>query len=208
MATTVYFVRHGQTDSNANGIFMGWSDEDLNESGYTQVRCLFSRIASIPITSIYTSPLKRAYTTATILAEPHNLEPLVLYDLIEIRLGDWEGMHMDEVKRTWPRLWQEYEYEPATVTFPNGESYNQLTERAARAFHIAIEANQGGHIVIVTHRAVIRVLIAHVLGISNSVHRRFDVDNASLSVIEIGDSYSQFIELYNTSHLVSPTNVE
>ncbi len=208
MATTVYFVRHGQTDSNANGIFMGWSDEDLNELGYTQVRCLSSRIASVPITSIHTSPLKRAYTTATILAEPHNLEPLVLHDLIEIKMGSWEGMHMNEVKRLWPELWQRYQFEPSSVTFPNGESYHQLTERAIRAFHTAIEANQGGHIVIVTHRAVIRVLIAHVLGISNSVHRRFDVDNASLSVIEIGHSYSHLIELNNTSYLVSPTNVK
>ena len=53
MTTTVLLVRHGQTYSNVTGYYMGWSDEGLNEVGYT-------------------SPLRRARVTAAILAEPHN----------------------------------------------------------------------------------------------------------------------------------------
>lgn len=104
MTTTVLLVRHGQTDSNITGFYMGRSGEDLAEEGYTQARRLSFRLASLPITSVYTSPLRRAYATAVILAEPHSLEPRVMDDLIEIQLGDWEGLHIDEIKLGWPEF--------------------------------------------------------------------------------------------------------
>ncbi len=126
VTTTILLVRHGQTNANAAGFYMGWSDEDLNESGYTQARRLSARLASLPIASIYTSPLRRAYTTAAILAEPHKLELTVLDDLIEIRLGDWQGLHMDEIKRRWPELWQQSRLDPSELTLPNGASCSIL----------------------------------------------------------------------------------
>ena len=67
MTTTVLLVRHGQTESNVKGFFMGWSNEDLNETGYAQARRLSSRLASLPIDSVYTSPLKRTCSTAATL---------------------------------------------------------------------------------------------------------------------------------------------
>jgi len=200
VTTTILLVRHGQTNANAGGFYMGWSDEDLNELGYTQARRLSARLASLPIASIYTSPLRRAYTTAAILAEPHKLELKVLDDLIEIRLGDWQGLHMDEIKRRWPELWQQSRTDPSELTLPNGESYRQVTERAVRAFEMVVGANQGKQAAIVTHEVIVKVLIAHVLGVSNSVYRRLMVDNASLSLIRINNN-PQLVKLNDTSHL-------
>lgn len=134
MTTTVLLVRHGQTKSNVTGFYMGWSDEDLNDVGYTQVRCLSSRLAGLPIASVYTSPLRRAYNTAAILAEPHQLKLKVFDELTEIQLGDWQGLHIDETKRKWPELWQQSRIDPSELTMPNGESYRQVSERAIQAF--------------------------------------------------------------------------
>ena len=200
VTTTILLVRHGQTNANAGGFYMGWSDEDLNELGYTQARRLSVRLASLPIASIYTSPLRRAYTTAAILAKPHKLELKVLDDLIEIQLGDWQGLHMDEIKRRWPELWQQSRTDPSELTLPNGESYRQVTERAVRAFETVVGANQGKQAAIVTHEVIVKVLIAHVLGMSNSVYRRLVVDNASLSLIRINNN-PQLVKLNDTSHL-------
>ena len=86
MATEVFLVRHGQTNANVDEYFMGWSDEDLNEFGYHQAYCLSSRLAGLAIAAVYTSPLRRAHMTATIIAEPHQLEVESLADFIEIRL--------------------------------------------------------------------------------------------------------------------------
>jgi len=201
MTTNVLLVRHGQTNPNVTGVYMGWSDDELNEVGYPQAHRLSSRLASLPIASVYTSPLRRTCTTASILAEPHNLELNVLDDLIEIRLGDWEGLHMDEIKRRWPEFWQQSRIDPSELTMPNGESFRQVTERAVRAFEAVVGANQGSHAVIVTHDVVVRVLVAHVLGVSNSIYRRIEINNASLSMIRVADGKAQLIRLNDTSHL-------
>ena len=201
MTTTVLLVRHGQTSSNVTGFYMGWSDEDLNEVGYTQARSLSSRLASLPIASVYTSPLRRAYTTAAILAEPHKLELKFSDDLTEIRLGDWQGLHMDEIKRRWPELWQQSRIDPSELTMPNGESFGQVTERAVRAFEMVVKANQGKLVAIVTHDVIIRVLAAYILGVSNSIYRRFEINNTSLSVIGVANNNSRLITLNDTSHL-------
>ena len=88
MTTDILLVRHGQTESNITGYYMGWSEEDLDDTGLAQVRSLSARLSRLPIAAIYTSPLRRTYTTATIIAEPHRLPLIVMDDLIEIKLGD------------------------------------------------------------------------------------------------------------------------
>ncbi|MFC1864657.1 histidine phosphatase family protein [Chloroflexota bacterium] len=201
MTTNVLLVRHGQTDSNVTGFYMGRSNEDLNEVGYTQARCLSSRLASLPIASVYTSPLQRACTTATILAEPHKLEPKVLDDLIEIGLGDWQGLHMDEIKVRWSEVWQQWRTDPSEVTLPNGESFDEVAERAIRAFERVVGANRGKRAVIVTHDAIVKVVVAHVLGAPNSIYRRVEISNASLSMIRVMSRSSQLARLNDTSHL-------
>lgn len=201
MTTTILLVRHGQTKSNTTGFYMGWSDEDLDDIGYTQAHRLSARLASRPITSVYTSPLKRACTTAMILAEPHNLELRTLNDLIEIQLGDWQGRHTDEVRQRWPELWQQSRIDPSDITMPNGESFSQVTERAIRAFETIVAANRDGQALIVTHDIIIRVLAAHVLRVSNSIYRRLEVNNASLNVIRVINGNVQLITLNDISHL-------
>lgn len=201
MSTTVLLVRHGQTKSNITGYFMGWSNEDISDLGYAQVRSLSSRLAKFPIATIYTSPLKRAMNTARILAEPHKLELNVLDDLTEIGLGDWQGLHRDEISQKWPEIWRQSRIDPSVVTFPNGENFQQLTERAVRAFNRIVADNTNRHTLAVTHDAVIRVLAAHVLGTSNSIYRHMEINNASLSVIRVEDDRMRLVTLNDTAHL-------
>lgn len=201
MATSVVLVRHGQTRSNATGFVMGWSEEDLDDTGYTQVRKLAFRMAGLPVSSIYSSPLRRTLATASIIAEPHGLEPRVLEDLIENNLGDWQGLHEDDIWRGWPELRKQSMIDPSDVTIPNGESFRQVTERAVRAFEMVLSSNEGGQPVIVTHDVIVRVLVAHVLGVTNSIYRRLMVNNASLSVIQVADGKSTLVTLNDVSHL-------
>jgi probable phosphoglycerate mutase len=201
MTTTVLLVRHGQANSNVTGYYMGWSNEDLSETGYTQVRSLSSRLASLPIASVYSSPLQRTCTTATILAKPHGLEVETSDDIIEIQIGDWQGLHIDEVGQRWPELWKQSRIDPSEITMPNGESFQQVTERAIRGFDKIVAANHGKQVIIVSHEIVVKVLIAHALGVSNSIYRRFEINNASLSAIRVIDGKTRLATLNDTSHL-------
>jgi len=201
MTTTVLLVRHGQANSNVTGYYMGWSNEDLSETGYTQVRSLSSRLASLPIASVYSSPLQRTCTTATILAKPHGLEVETSDDIIEIQIGDWQGLHIDEVGQRWPELWQQSRIDPSEITMPNGESFQQVTKRAIRGFDKIVAANHGKQVIIVSHEIVVKVLVAHALGVSNSIYRRFEINNASLSAIRVIDGKTRLATLNDTSHL-------
>ena len=203
MTTTVLLVRHGQTESNTNGFYMGQSDEDLTKVGYGQARHLSSRLAGLPIASIYTSPLRRTYATAVILAEPHKLEPRVLDKLIEIDLGDWQGLHMDEINRRWPEFWQQWRIDPSGVVIPNGESLPEVSQRAIPAFHRIVETNQGKQVIIVTHEVIVKVIVANVLSAPNSIYRRFEINNTSLTMIHYLDNKSCLIGLNDVSHLRS-----
>ncbi len=203
MTTTLILVRHGQTRSNTTGYYMGWSDEDLDDVGHSQVQRLSSRLANLPIASIYSSPLQRTRTTAAIIAKPHRLDVEFSDDLIELRLGDWQGLHMDEIIQRWPELWRQSRIDPSDVTMPNGESFQQVTDRAIRIFKKVLAANQGKQVIMVTHDIVVRVLVAHVLGTSNSIYRRFEINNASLTVVRVINGKALLTTLSDTSHFAA-----
>jgi broad specificity phosphatase PhoE len=203
MTTIVLLVRHGQTDSNINNFYMGWSSEDLNETGYDQASRLSARLSSLPVRSVHTSPLRRTHTTATILAEPHGLKPTVMDDLIEVNIGDWQGLYATEIGNRWPEIWRQWRTDPSSVTVPGGESLTQVAERAIRALHKIAASGQGEVSAIVTHEVIVKVLVAYVLGAPNHIYRRFDINNASLSVVRItGDQY-WLAGLNDTSYLES-----
>ncbi len=201
MTTTIFLVRHAQTNSNLSHFYTGWSDEDLNDAGYTQTHRLALRLDSLPITSVYTSPLRRAYSTAQILCQPHKLEPKVLEELIDIRFGDWQGLRVDEINRRWPELWQQWRADPSRMTFPNGEGFSAVIDRAVRALQGIVDASQSQQVVVVTHHFIVKVLVAHVLGVPNNLYRNFVVSAASLSVIQTVNGGFRLVRLNDTWHL-------
>lgn len=200
MTTTVMLVRHGQTESNVKGYYMGRLDEDINETGYAQARALSARLAGLPISAVYTSPLRRTCSTASTLAEPHRLELNLLEDLIEIHQGDWEGMHVDKISQGWPEQWRHTRTDPTDFTMPNGESFREVTARSVRAFEKIVAENAGRQVLLVAHEIVVKVLIIHALGATTSIYRRFDLSNASLSVIEIRGDRPHLVCLNDTTH--------
>ncbi|MFC2035318.1 histidine phosphatase family protein [Chloroflexota bacterium] len=200
LTTTILLVRHGQTESNITGFYMGRSDEDINERGYIQASCLASRLAKLPISLVYTSPLMRAHSTASILAMPQRLEPKLSDDLIEIQLGDWQGLHMDEIKQRWSELWHDWRVDPSNLTLPHGENLSEVTERAVNVFERIVGSDQGKQVVVVTHDVIIKVLVAHVLRVSNRIYRKFNISNASLSMIQVVRGNPRLVMLNDTSH--------
>jgi broad specificity phosphatase PhoE len=201
MITTLLLIRHGQTDSNTNGHYMGWSQEDLNQKGYEQMQLLSKRLADPPINAIYNSPLKRAHATAEAVAKPHKIDPIPMDDLIEINLGDWQGLHASEIAKKWPDMWQQSRIDPSVLSWPNGESFAQAVHRSVYAFQSIIKANEGKLIAIVTHDIIVRIMAMHVLEVSYNTYRRMEIGNASFTKIIATDNKYQLVTLNDTSHL-------
>ncbi len=131
---TIFLVRHGETEWNLAGRYQGWSDSPLTERGVTQATAIGRRLREMPEAAaarLVTSPLGRAYRTATIIAEMlgRSDPPFVDERLREISLGSWDGVDRaqlrDMLKET-PEGYHRYEW---YFRSPDGESYETFAGR-------------------------------------------------------------------------------
>ena len=203
MNTKLLVVRHAQTLSNITGRYMGWIDEDLSEEGVWQAEQLSQRLRHWSIAAVYSSPLKRAFRTAEIVALLHSLSVQRLDELGEIRLGAWEGMFAEEIAAKFSSLWRAWKTDPSAVQTPGGESLAQVQQRAVAALESITQINQDKQVLMVTHDVIVRLLVAYCLNVSPSIYRRLEVANASLTVIQVIDDKCKLRLLNDTGHLGS-----
>jgi phosphoserine phosphatase len=203
MSATLILVRHGQTDWNVNGRYMGWTDEALNEEGLRQAERLAKRLAGCPICAVYSSPLKRAAGTAEIVARAHSLPVGIIEELGEMRIGAWEGMFAGDIAVRFPDLWKTWRTNPGDFRMPGGESLGEVRERVVRASGRIMNCSEGRTALAVTHDVVVRLLVAYCLGVGVGVdiYRRLEVGNASITVIERDGVKLRLRVLNDTGHL-------
>jgi broad specificity phosphatase PhoE len=201
MGATLILVRHGQTNWNVIGRYMGWMDEALNEEGLRQAEKVADRLREWPISAVYSSPLKRAVKTAEIAAGPHSLHVEAVEGLGEMRIGAWEGMFAGDIAARYPELWKTWRANPGDFRMPGGESLGDVGERAVKTFGRIIERSEGKMVLAVTHDVVVRMLVAHCLGVGAEIYRRLEVGNASITVIECDGAKRRLRALNDTAHL-------
>lgn len=159
--TTVYLVRHGQTEWNSSKRAQGQADIALDARGHEQAIAAAFELSRKKIDGVYSSDLMRAVDTARPIAEGHGLEVQVMPEFREIDQGEWEGLHVDEIKERWPDMWG-----PARhySTRPGGESPQQVRKRALEGLAKVVAEHPEGDVVIVSHGGTIRWLAAEALG--------------------------------------------
>jgi len=156
VATTIVLVRHGETDWNRERRFQGHADQPLNEAGRSQARELAEQLHAEPVTALYTSPLRRAGETAEILAATFGLEARTLDALLEIDVGGWEGLTIEEVRTAYPdRAGEDWR-----SGWEDGETYEELSERVVPALVELGTRHEGGHVLAVTHAGPLRAALA------------------------------------------------
>ena len=199
--TTIYLVRHGLTEANTKGLMMGWNDEVLNNTGLRQAEKVAARLERFPISTVYSSPLKRAWMTAEIIAKSHKLIPIALPDIMEINYGDWQGLTRAEVRRRWPDLSERSrEYNHAFV-FPGGESFREVGERAIKAFTNLINKERGKQVVLVSHQGIMKPMVGYVLGAPTITLPRIEMGNASITTVTIVEGGMHLVTLNDMAHL-------
>lgn len=133
----LFIFRHGETDSNKLGILQGITDNVLNATGIKQAEVLRDKLAPEKLPLIYSSPLKRAHKTAEIVASANGSEIVVVKDLHEIMLGEFEGMEKSKFYEKFGGFFQNHsspeDKEFMTAKIPGGESRGELKARWERA---------------------------------------------------------------------------
>jgi broad specificity phosphatase PhoE len=201
-ATRVFMVRHGATVLSAEDRFAGVTDVELSEEGREQTRRLAERLSQEEITAVYASPLGRTVETARILAAPHDLEVQKCDSFREISHGHWEGMKRSEVEKKFPDEMAEWEKDPYTFAPAGGESGLAVTARALPALIDLVRQYPGENILVVSHKATIRLLLSSLLGFDPRRYRdNLDQKPAALNIVDFRDPTRARLTLFNsTSH--------
>jgi broad specificity phosphatase PhoE len=201
-ATRVFMVRHGATVMSAEDRFAGATDVELSEEGREQTRRLAERLSHEKITAVYASPMGRTVETARILAAPHHLEVQTRDGFREISHGHWEEMTRREVEEKFPGEIAEWEKDPYTFAPPGGESGLAVTARALPALIDLVRDHPGQKILVVSHKATIRLLLSSLLGFDPRRYRdNLDQKPAALNIVDFRDPTRARLTLFNdTSH--------
>lgn len=181
--TTILLARHGESDWNAERRWQGHADRPLTERGREQARALAERLADIELDAVYSSDLRRARDTATAIAETKGLEVRALAELREVDVGSWSGLTRLEAKERFP---DDYDrWLDGGHGWPDGETYEQMTERILGAIGRIVEQHLGERVLVVAHGGPIRAIHATALGMDVSAYRRIRPvePNARLSAV-------------------------
>jgi probable phosphomutase (TIGR03848 family) len=183
--TTFLLIRHGETDAIGKSL-MGWAPGwHLNAKGKRQAENLATRLERLPVRAIYTSPLERAIETAEPVARKHGLVPQVSEDLGELRMGEWEGLSIDDLDRR-PE-WKRFNSYRSGVRCPGGEFMIEAQTRMMNRLDCLARQHPGETVAVVSHGDPLRSVVAGYLGIPLDFLLRFEISPASVSVVEAAE---------------------
>ncbi len=197
----IILVRHGETEWNRLLKYQGQSDIDLNEVGIEQARKIRDRLAGEKIDHVYCSDLKRAVTTAEIIASNGNVPELIkkVPLLREMHFGDFEGLNFEEMKTRFPDMVTErqmWRNRKADVCAPNGESLSQVADRVKEFLKELECLGPDETALIVAHGGSLQILMCLLLGISPDHWWQIRMSNASVTIMETHE-HGAAITLFN-----------
>jgi len=176
----IYLVRHGQTPLNESGVLRGWLDPSLDEVGEQQARRLGATLGPRNPVLVVSSPLRRARETAQPVADRAGLEVGIDQCLIDRDYGPWAGMSKESVVARWGSI----------DNAPGVESRSSVRHRALPALTGLAQRSRGAAIVVVSHDAVNRELLAALdpgLGAPDTIPQ----DNGCFNTLELnGDEWA------------------
>jgi probable phosphomutase (TIGR03848 family) len=202
--TEFLLIRHAVNDFVKTNRLAGWTPEvHLNEEGHAQAAALGLRLASKRIDVIYSSPLERTVETAQAVIEHHpDLQLQLLEDIGEVKYGDWTGMEIRKLAQR--KMWRVIQVFPSRAAFPNGETMRGAQMRIVNALEALAAKHPRETVAVVTHADLIKMVLAHYLGMHLDLFQRIDVSPASLSIIHFSAGRPTIAQINETSYLPKP----
>lgn len=180
----VILVRHavtGETGSSLTGRLAGVA---LSADGIAMAEELAASLSGLALKAIYSSPIQRCRETAAILAREHRLPVRTRSAFVEADYGAWSGRSLKSLYRL--KAWGMLMSAPSRFRFPDGETLAEVQARAVAGVETLAAAHSPGDVVVVcSHNDVIRVVLAHYLGVPLDLVHRLDARPASVSIIDL-----------------------
>lgn len=200
--TQILLIRHAVNDYVKTGRLAGWTPGvHLNENGQAQATALGQRLADAPLNQIYASPLERTMETAQAIQQHHPHLPIQhLEGIGEVRYGDWEGEKISTLARR--KMWQVVQEYPSRAYFPNGETMREVQVRAVNAVETLAERHPRQVVIVVSHADLIKMVLAHFLGMHLDNFQRIVVSPASISGISLGFGRPFITTMNDVAHVL------
>lgn len=187
----ILLIRHGENDFVGKTLAGRLPDVHLNGKGQAQARRVAAGLAAWPIKAVYSSPLERAQETAEPIARLHGLPLEILSALLEIEFGKWTGKHLRQLRKG--RLWKTVQTSPSQFRFPEGESFLEAQERVVSGLlGLSDQHGEKDLVVCAAHSDVIRLAVAHFLGMQLDHFQRIRISPASVTVLYLHKSQAFF----------------
>ena len=203
MALRLFFLRHGQTEMSRANVFCGRRlDPPLTADGSAMAEAFAAAYRDMPWRAIYSSPLVRALTTAAPLARAIGMDVRQRDELAELDYGKWDGRSAEEVSRAHHVEYERWTADPAWNPPTGGETAVALAQRMTHAIEDIDREHDDGNVLVVSHKASIRVALCALLGVDVGRFRyRFGCPVGSVSIVEFGDHGPLAAAVADRSHL-------
>jgi alpha-ribazole phosphatase len=195
----LYLIRHGEVEGAESDTLLGRTDTPLSARGLEQARQLAEVLSSAQLSAVYCSDLRRARTTAEIIAKHSNLKVQESSAWREIDMGEWEGRTMASLHEEAPQLVARLFDDPSSFEYQGGESFACFTGRVLNAVDQLLMMHGNGEVVLVAHGGVCRTIIGSALGIPAKNWLRLAQDYSCLNVIDWYDG-NPILQLLNLGY--------
>jgi broad specificity phosphatase PhoE len=184
MTLNLYFLRHGQTASSRGNLFCGSIDPALTADGEEMAELFAKAYTNTAWEAIYCSPKERAILTAEPLANALKMELQLRDGLQEINYGAWEGKDVATVDREFHDDYLRWLADPGWNPPTGGESAMTIAARALAVIEEISQTHSDGNVLVVSHKATIRILLCSLLGIDAGRFRyRLGMPVSSVSIV-------------------------
>lgn len=202
MGVRLFLIRHGQTESNAEGRYQGSIDSVLTNDGIAQARAAKKYLSNVGFNSVYASPMKRTMETARIISGDMNHEIKVMHGLKELDFGKWEGLKFEEINSRYKEDYQAWLTDPYNNPPTDGESFAALIKRAKKDIESIVSENpDGSSAAVITHGGVILSLIVDWLQIPPQCWRSLIQRQGAINIVVIDKGFPYISSINYTGHI-------
>ncbi len=196
-------IRHGESQSNIDQRIAGRYDSPLTDHGRHQAEATARWLSdNARPAAIYTSPLSRAFDTASCLAQPHGLTPVIHPHLAEVNFGQCENLTEAELTEKFPAVWEQAKDQgDLSFGWPGGETRRLFYARVSSVFKELLAVRLDGDLVVVSHGGVLSSYLAELVFGQPQDWRRLPLSNCSVTILDRRNLPPSLIELNNTAHL-------
>jgi len=188
MSLTIYFLRHGETTASRTGAYCGTLDPNLTPEGYQMAEDFADAYKSLPWVAVFSSPLRRALATVEPLSKATGIKVQRKEGLREISYGQWEGKTPEVVNREFHDTYVRWLTDPGWNAPTGGERGIDIARRSSLVIEEIKKTYTTGNVLIVSHKATIRIMLCSLLGIDVGRFRdRIAMPVGSISLIEMAE---------------------